>query len=413
MIGLMKGIYDIADNRVHISGYSVEDLAEQFGTPFYIYSEDSLRERLNILQDSFKGFDIFYSFKTNPNPDICRYIKRSGYFADTASIGELRLAVKCGFEKNEIIYSSPGKTKNDIKEAMDKCIIIADSLNELSLIDEICSEKGRKCDIGIRINPLFSLGENKAFEVMSGVPGKFGIDQEALIENIDIIKKYKNINIIGIQIYMGSQITDYKEIYNNFLNIFKVAGICAEELGFKLQFIDFGGGFGIQHTQDEPELDINKAGEMVQELKNSSEFERFKNTRLIIESGRFISGPSGVYVSKAVDIKTSRGKKYAILDGGMNTFFRPVFIKENRYPAVSVKKTLDKNLQKITLGGIMCTPIDIFEEDVMLPEIEKGDLILFSNTGAYGYTMSLTKFISHEGAKEIYISSDGKINLSK
>lgn len=398
-----------SDGMLKIADMEVIDLVNRYGAPLYVYDEEILEKRLELLKRSFKSFDIFYSLKSNPNAQICCFIKSKGQFADTASIGEVRLAQSCGFTKNEIIYSAPGKKEEEIREALGKCIIIADSINELKMIDEVCIELGVREEVGIRINPDYSIEGSDALEVMSGFPSKFGIDQEILDNNIGFIKSLKGVEVKGIQIYMGSQIIDYNIIYNNFLNIFKVAAYCREKLELDLKFIDFGGGFGIKYTDKDEDLNIKKAGEMVEELKNSQEFKWVSGLRLIIESGRFISGPGGYYIAKVLDTKTSRGKNYAILDGGMNTFFRPVFIKENRYPIeVGNKINLEKN-RKVTLGGVMCTPIDIYEEDVMLPEIEKGDIIVFFNTGAYGYTMSLTKFISHDEAKEIYITKDRTI----
>lgn len=397
------------ENMLKVANFEIGDIVEKYGAPLYVYDEEILEKRLELLGGSFRDFDIFYSFKSNPNPHICTLVKRKGHFADVASLGEVKLAKKCGFGKDEIIYSAPGKKEQEITEALDNCILIADSLEEIKMINEICKKKGYVQEIGIRINPNYSIEDSAALEIMSGYPSKFGIDQEMLSENMGILKGMKNIVIKGIQIYMGSGIMSHTTIYNNFFNILKVAKFCSEELKLDIQFIDFGGGFGIKYTEEDEELNIKKAGQMVEELLKTDEFKDISKARLIIESGRFICGPAGYYVAKVLDKKISRGKHYAIIDGGMNTFFRPVFIKENRYPIIVGNKiNLEKN-QKVTLGGVMCTPIDIFEEDVMLPELEKEDIIVFLNTGAYGYTMSLTKFISHEGAKELYISKDGNI----
>jgi len=387
-----------------IKTLNIGEIAKTNKLPAYIYYEHIIERQLNILKENFKNFDIFYSFKSNPNKDICSFIKKQGHFADTASIGGVRLAQNCGFSKNEIIYSTPGKKEEEIEEALEKAILIADSLNELQLINELCKKRNIIKEIGIRINPDYSMGKAGANEIMSGVPGKFGIDQGELKSQLNYIKELTNIKIIGIQIYMGSQIVDRDVLYNNFYNIFKIAAFCSADLGFDIKFIDFGGGFGVQHTKDEKNLDIEWVGKRVQELVASPEYESLQNSRLIIESGRFISAPCGVYVTPVLDVKSSRGKKYAILDGGMNTFFRPVFMKENKYPMAVVNKLDEKEREKITLGGVMCTPIDIFQEDAMLPPLEKGDVVAFFNTGAYGYTMSLTKFISHDEANEIYIS---------
>lgn len=393
-------------DSLNIESFNINEIIKNYKLPIYIYYETLIEKQLDILQRNFKDFNIFYSFKSNPNKDICSTIKKQGYFADTASIGELRLALSCGFIKDEIIFSSPGKKIEEIDEALGKCILIADSLNELKIINEVCSRRGIVEEIGIRINPNYSLTENAAQEVMSGVPSKFGIDQLELKNQLDYINSLKNIKIIGIQIYMGSQIIDPDILYDNFYNIFKIASFCKNDLCFKLKFIDFGGGFGIQYTEKDKKLNIQLVGKRIMELKNSKEFEDLSNSRFIIESGRFICASSGVYVTPVLDIKISRGKKYAILDGGMNTFLRPVLIKENNYPIAVINKLNIKNKEKVTLGGVMCTPIDIFQEDIMLSPLEIGDIIAFFNAGAYGYTMSLTKFISHEEVEEVFISKE-------
>jgi len=389
-----------------IKALNIEEIAKKHKLPAYIYFEHLIEGQLNLLKENFKSFDIFYSFKANPNENICNFIKNQGHFADTASIGEVRLALKCGFKKEEIIFSSPGKKESEIEEALGKCIIIADSLSELQLINEVCKNNNLVEEIGIRINPDYSMGEASANEIMCGVPSKFGIDEGELENQLNFVQELSNIKIIGIQVYMGSQITDSNILYNNFYNIFKIASFCESKLNLNLKFIDFGGGFAVQHTEDEKKLDIAAAATRVAELIASAEFEKFRHTRLIIESGRFICAPAGVYVTPVLDTKISREKKYAILDGGMNTFFRPVFMKENKYPIAVLNKLHEDKNEKVTLGGVMCTPIDIFQEDVMLPPLEKGDIVAFFNTGAYGYTMSLTKFISHDEAGEIYITKE-------
>lgn len=392
--------------KLDIKTMNIDQICLNHKFPLYIYYEEILQNQLNTLKHNFNDFDIFYSFKANPNKNICTFIKKQGHFADTASINEFRLAISCGFTKEEIIFSSPGKKTIEIEEALGKCILIADSFNELKTINEICNKRGIVQEIGIRINPDFSLSENAAQEVMSGVPSKFGIDQIQLEKHLDFITALKNIKITGIQIYMGSQIIDVNILYNNFYNIFKIAAFCKEVLDFDLKFIDFGGGFGIQHSEKEKELDIKLLSKMIQDLIRSKEFKTLSKARLIIESGRFICGPCGVYVSKVLDTKTSRGNNYAIIDGGMNTFFRPVFIKENKYPIEVINKLHEPKTEAVTLGGVMCTPIDVFEKNILLPPLEKEDIIAFFNAGAYGYTMSLTKFISHEQVSELYISKE-------
>lgn len=385
------------------------DLVNRHGSPLYIYDEKMINLNFNKLKNAFSRFDIFYSFKSNPNVFLCTNIKSIGGYADAASIGEVKKAIECGFTRDQIIYSSPGKKREEIEVIIGKCIIIADSIEEIKMINSICKSLGIVENIGVRINPKYTIKNTDALEVMSGLSSKFGIDQERFEEGIDLINTYNNINVNGIQIYMGSQKTDYNIISNNFFHILDIAKTLIEKFKLNLEYIDFGGGFGIQYTKKDEYLDIDIAGLLVNQLLETDRFKDISHLRLIIESGRYISGTAGIYVAKVLDVKESRGKKYAIIDGGMNTFFRPVFIKDNKYPIRVIKKEQSGLKEVITLAGVMCTPIDIFVEDIKLPVLSKGDIVVFYNTGAYGYTMSLTKFISQQEAKELYVTVDNKI----
>lgn len=395
-------------NKNYIDDYEFLNLIKEYGSPLYVYYEREIEKNIDILKNNFRKFDVFYSMKANPNVHICSFIKDCGLSMDAASQNEVEIAVRLGFEKNKIIYSSPGKTEEDIRYAIQKCIIIADSVNEIYLIDSICKEKNIKEKIGIRINPIYSMPGTGALEVMSGVPGKFGVDEEVLYDVWRKLECCSNISISGIQIYMGSQITDEKIIFNNFRGILDVVHNLYEKFKFVPEFIDFGGGFGVKYTDKDNGLDIEKSGKIVENLLNQSKYKMFKDTRLIVESGRFICASAGYYAAKVLDVKTSRGKNFAIIDGGMNTFFRPVFIKENKYPIHKAGKNNGERML-YSIAGIMCTPIDILAEEVLLPKLNTGDVVVFSNAGAYGYTMSLTKFISHKEASEIYISKNNKI----
>jgi diaminopimelate decarboxylase len=376
--------------------YDLDALIKEYGYPLYIYDESEISSRIGILKNIFKGFSIFYSLKANPNRNIVSFISGSGLGADCASPGEIIVAASCGIGKDDIFYSSPGKTVQDIEDAADKAVIIADSPGELERMNSVFS---KRTDIGVRINPGLGMSEGKAFEVMGGRTGKFGIDEDAFFDSLPSLKKFKNINIAGIHVYYGSGMLDAELIIENFRKIFDIA----KRFGHALEFIDFGGGLGIPYEDGQREIDYNKLRDGIDQLVTGY---GMKDTRLVMESGRFIAATCGRYVTKITDIKDSHEKRYYIIHGGMNGFFRPTFTKTNH------KITVHSDTQEkecVTVAGNLCTPIDIMAENIMVSRAKAGDILEVADAGAYGFTMSLKEFISQRGPTEIYIDREGYI----
>jgi len=377
--------------------WTLEDaikLLDRFGYPAYIYEEQEILRRIRLLKYIFDGFDIFYSLKANPNKKIVSFMAQNGLGADCASPYEVLLAKECGISSGNILYSSPGKTEMDIEIAAEDSLIVADSLGELQRMDIYFD---RKTNIGVRINPSKGVSSEKAFEVMGGESSKFGIDEELFFSKKSNIEKLKNINIIGIHVYIGSGILDEEVILGNFENIFRIASRADK----KFDFIDFGGGLGIPYEEGQRELDVEILKKGIQKIR-----EKFKmdKTRLIVESGRYLTATCGRFLTRITDIKESAGKKYYIIYGGMNGFFRPAFTGTKH--KVKVHNNSDKK-EKITVAGHLCTPIDITASEVQVNKACVGDVIEVCDAGAYGYTMSLKEFISHRQPVEIYIDQKG------
>lgn len=374
------------------------DLAvEKYGYPLYIYAEKELKKRTEILKDIFEGFSIFYSLKANPNKRIISTLASLDIGADCASANEVLLARECGINKGNILYSTPGKTYEDFELSCNDSTIIADSLGELERLNDFFSEKA---DIGVRINPTKGLSRKIAFETMGGVSSKFGIDESTFFTETQRIRKYKNISIVGLHVYIGSGILDESVILSNFENIFDIAS----RFDTKLKFIDFGGGLGIPYEPGQRELDTRQLKEGIKKLIKRYDYE---DTRLIIESGRYISATCGRYITRITDIKESLGKIYYIIHGGMNGFFRPTFT-ETKHKIISYGKSNEK--ETVTVAGHLCTPIDVMATDVEVTKAQVGDLLEVSDAGAYGYSMSLKEFISHRKPIELYLDQEGKIH---
>lgn len=362
----------------------------------YIYDLDIFCKKCKSVKKAFPQYNLLYSMKANPHPQILQNALRMNLGIDAASKNEVELAANCGFPREQIYYSAPGKSEMDLLTCFDKCIIIADSINEVKRIAKLAMKRSCHITIGIRLNiPNIHLGDN-AFEIMSGVSTKFGIT----LNQISYLKKICQeslIDIGGLHVYFGSQILDENVIQENFLKIIN----CAREIRkyFKLKFINFGGGFGVPYNEYEKPIDLHNI--MNTSLSGAINEMVKEGVQCNLELGRYLIAEAGIFVTKVVDIKVSGGIKYIILSAGMNSFFRPVFTKEFH----KLKKCLSstEKQEKVTVVGNLCTPLDQYYSDYMIEKLKIDDWVWFENAGAYGYSMSLLDFISHDKPLQLVI----------
>lgn len=386
---------------------------------FYIYFESVIKRQIDILLDNFPQFEFLYSIKTNPFQPIVDYIVSKGLGADAASAKEVFISHEAGLPYEKILYSTPGKTRKDIERTIDKAIIIADSYNELMLINNIAKSLNKHIEVGLRVNPNFNMDGEK------GVSSKFGVDENTLINHGEFFKNLTNIKIAGIHIHIKSQVLDYKRLYQYYKNIFKLAEYCKDNLNWDIDFINFGGGLGLVYslTNDAP-LDIKMLGAKCNDL-----IEKYKNklkARFIIETGRFIICEAGYYVTPIIDIKESMGTKYLIVEKGLNGFLRPSIAEllTSNIPDTQIRKSLeplytvkdafeflipegDANIfEKVSIVGSLCTATDIMAKDALVPKADIGDYIVVTKAGSYSYSLSPLLFAGHELPLQFYIKQD-------
>ncbi len=400
----------------------IQDLMTQYERPFYIYDEDAISKQIGILTEKLSQFEFLYSVKTNPYAPIVDLIASKGFGADAASANEVIIAQKAGLSYEKVLYSSPGKTRQDIEKALDKSIIIADSYNELNLINDVAKQRELHVKVGLRINPDYNMNMGK------GVSSKFGVDEETLVKQKELFEDLTNIKIVGIHVHLRSQILEHITLYRYYERVFELALFCKESMGWELEFVNFGGGIGIPYSlaNDIP-LNFELLSEGCKIL-----VERFKNkinARLIIETGRFLVCQGGQYVTHVVDIKESRGTKYIIVANGLNGFLRPsiaeflttyvpqesklqgcepLFTAKDAFE-FTILKSEKALLEKVSIVGNLCTSADIMAKDIMLPKANIGDILVISNAGSYSYTLTPVLFASHPLPLQIYIKSNGEI----
>jgi diaminopimelate decarboxylase len=381
----------VRDGRFVADGVPLDEVVGAHQTPFYIYSASAIREKYRLLAGHFPGFAVCYSLKANPNPEVCRILSAQGAGAEVSSARELATALAAGFKPENIVYVAPAKRSSDVEAALsaEVAAIVADSESDLELIDSAARRFGRPARVLLRINTFERQPEAK--EVMVGGPSRFGLDEEQVIEDL-AGPGFEHARVAGIQVYSASQVLDADYLTEHIAYVLRLALRLSREVGFTLECVDFGGGFGIPYHEHDKELDLGRVAAAT--AGRLAEFRaEHPGCRFVFESGRFLVAEAGVFVTRVVRVKESRGRIFVICDGGMNAFSRPVVMRI-RHP-VRVLDRLDlAATTEVDVCGPICTPLDCLAKGVRLPEPEPGDIIGVLNAGAYGRTMSLVDFMS-------------------
>lgn len=395
---------------------NIQEAVKNFPTPFYLYDKDCIVENCRSLKNIIpQGTELFYSVKANPLFGICRIIKDEGLGFEVASAGELYTVLKAGVPANNIIFTSPGKTAEEIEFAIDSGIYIihAESLEEIELIDTIAADKNKCVDIGIRINPVQI--QSKSSIKMSGVSSQFGISEDQINPSFFAkIKPLENINIKGIQVYIGTQNLDAASLADNTAYILNLAVNLSDEYGIPLNYVNCGGGFGVNYFPLDKILDKDLLKEKLEEVFAKYR-DRLSDTQVVFESGRFIMAEAGVFVTKILYDKMSVDTRYLICDGGSNVHASSAFLGRfvrNNFPISTTAS--GASLVKVNITGPLCTPTDLIGKSVEVPaNIAAGDYIVIEKSGAYGFTDSPFRFLSHKAPAEIIVSDGEYVVLRK
>lgn len=328
------------------------------------------------------------------------------------------MSIDAGLTGEKIYYSAPGKTEYDIENAIDKCILIADSIDEVYTIDAIAAKKNINVKIGLRINPDFTFFADK------GVPSKFGVDES---KALDFIRDNSctNIAVTGIHVHLRSQELNPQILTNYWKKMLKLAGKFSDVLG-RLEYVNMGSGIGIRYAETDTALDIPELGQIVK-----AEFEKFCSTypctKVIIETGRYAVCDNGWYFAKVLDRKESYGKTFIILKNTLNGFIRPslaklimayaadespngtepLFTSKNAFSFIPLKK--GDCTEKVSLVGNLCTAADMIADDIMMPHLEKGDFVAVSNAGSYAAALSPMQFSSQTTPPQLFLTTEGEL----
>lgn len=391
-----------------IQGIPVSRLAEEFGTPFFAYDGSALREQYEGLRKRLHpSMEMFYSLKANPNVSLCAVLGSLGARAEVSSLTELVTALRAGIQADDIIFLGPGKSRAELRRCLEEGIysLVCESLGELELIDEIAGGLGIRAPVSLRVNPSFTVKGSGL--TMGGKPRQFGMDEGELLspEAARRTGALTSVRLMGVHAYMGTRILSEEVVVENTARIFDLAERLSAHHGFPLEMVDVGGGLGIAYFAKETDLDPDLLCRALNPVVDAFATAH-PRTRLIMELGRYLSAPAGIYVIRVRYVKDSMGEHFAVADGGTNHHMAAVgigsFVKRN-FPMRLLTRMDEPADQKWYVTGPLCTPNDTLGKDVELPGVRPGDLLGVLRSGAYGPTASPVHFLSHGYPAEVLV----------
>jgi diaminopimelate decarboxylase len=386
------------DNEMYCEDVPIRVIAENVGTPFYLYSHATLKRHFLIFDEAFEGLKrlICYSAKANTNLAVLKLFESLGGGLDIVSGGELYRGLKAGFPPDKIVYSGVGKRVDEIDYALDTGILMfnIESLEELELIDKRAGLLKRKAPIAIRVNP--DVDPKTHPYISTGLEkSKFGIDTETAVKGYKVASKLENIDIVGIDCHIGSQITEakpFKEALDSLKNLINEL----KQLGIEIQYLDMGGGVGITYDDESPLHPREYAKAIVKSLEGT-------HLHLILEPGRVIVGNAGILVTKVLFRKSGKNKEFVIADAGMNDLMRPTLY--NAFHAIEPVVTTEDPPIMADVVGPICETGDFLAVDRKIPDVKQGDLLAVMSAGAYGFTMS-SNYCSRPRVAEVMVKDD-------
>ena len=379
-----------------IGGVPISQLAQQYGTPLYVYDEQYLRDMLGTYQREFRSAEfetgVLYASKAFSCKAIIRLIEEYGFCLDVVSDGELVTAMQAGYDCKNIFFHGNNKTMNELNLAKQAGVgtIVVDNRMEAELIRTVYADAAEPVHTLLRVNPGIEAHTHQ-YIVTAHVDSKFGIsflNEEELIETIRILQSGNNVVFDGIHAHIGSQIFDGQAFAEEIRKLFAFAAHLKEDYDITIHTIDIGGGFAVRYTDADSPIPIGEVCRMI--LNTASEENRKLNgqiKRLLIEPGRSIVAEAGYTIYTVGGIKKTPNKTYLFVDGGMSDNIRPA-LYQAEYDAFLAGKENEPAETEYTVAGKCCESGDILIQRIRLPKAEPGDLLVMKTTGAYGYSMA-------------------------
>jgi diaminopimelate decarboxylase len=383
-----------------VEGLRVAELAREVGTPFYVYSANAMRERLQGLLAAFAGqrLRVFYAAKANSNLAVLRTLHSAGAGIEVVSGGEIRRALAAGVPGAEIVFAGVAKRDDEIRLALDIGIaqLNVESVPELERISAIAEESGRTAAIALRINPHVAAATHD--KIATGRKGdKFGIAYTAAPEVYALAQRLPGVEPVGLHMHIGSQITDvasFEAAYVRGAKLFREQ----RAAGVPLRRLDLGGGFGVRYHEEE-RLPPDELARLVRRVADGLDAE------IWLEPGRYLVAEAGLMVTSVVYVKDTDERRFLIVDAGMHTLIRPAMYGAHHSVIPVAQPSEEAALETVDIVGPICESSDVLARGRALPGLRSGDLVAFGTAGAYGAVMG-SNYNSFPSAAEVLVDGE-------
>jgi diaminopimelate decarboxylase len=398
--------FEVVDDCLQVGGMALTRLAERVGsTPFYAYDRAKLTERVALLRQYLPPeIHLHYAMKANPMPAVVQHMASLVDGIDIASGGEQRVALDTTMPPGLISFAGPGKSDADLSCAIAAGVVLnMESEAEMERIAIAGKRLAIRPKVAVRVNPDFELKSSGM--KMGGGPKQFGVDAERVPEMLIRIGEL-DLDFYGFHIYSGSQNLKAASIQEAHEKTFALAIRLAAHAPRPLRTLNIGGGFGIPYFPGEARLDLEAVGANLKSLLPGVLL-ALPGVQVQIELGRFLVAEAGIYVSRVIERKVSRGQVYLVTDGGLHHHLAASgnfgqVIRKN-YPAVIGNRVAGGEREIASAVGPLCTPLDLLADQMEMAKADVGDLVVVFQSGAYGLTASPVAFLSHPGAREVLV----------
>jgi diaminopimelate decarboxylase len=400
---------------VTVGGHDPGWLLSAQGSPLYVYDLEVIRRRAALLRAALpERVEVAFAVKANPARVVLEALHSAGVGADVASGGELAAVLRAGFDPSAVCFTGPGKTDMELEAALRAHIraLTIESLDELDAVLSFSSLAHVGQGLLLR---LATGGELEERPIIGGAGNaKFGLTDDEADEALErlhgagALGPAGRFRVLGFHAFGASNVLDASVLVAGLHDLAARADVLAQGHGLDVRLIDAGGGLGIPYATDVSELDIAALGEgIAAELRDWADRASLRETRLLIEPGRWLAGPAGAYLTRVVRTKVREGRTIAIMDGGIHHLARPVLVGEQqRVVAVGPAALRDETgpadgRLPVDVVGPLCTGLDVLARGVELPTLRHGDVLAILDAGAYGFTESMPFFLSHPVPAEV------------
>lgn len=399
--------FGTAGGELVVGGLPLSRLAARVGsTPFFAYDRGQLTRRVEEVRAALpERVHLGYAVKANPMPAVVQHLAGLVDALDVASAGEMAIALDTGMSPADISFAGPGKTDPELRQATAAGVLIElESRREAQRLVGIGTELGIRPRVAIRVNPDFSMTGSGMR--MGGGPQQFGVDAE-LVPDLIAELGGLDLQLEGFHVFAGSQNLRADVLVETQRKTVDLVLALTDRMSEPVRYVNLGGGFGIPYLEKDQPLDLAQVGDNLALLIDEKVSPAMPQARIQIELGRYFVGEAGVYVTRIVDKKTSRGRTFLVVDGGMHhqlaasgNFGQAI---RRNFPLTTGAQPAEPSTEPASVVGCLCTPLDLLGDQLTLPESEVGDLVVLFQAGAYGLTASPTRFLGHPEPAEVLV----------